>query len=101
MLAIYEADGAADAGRLTAAELATAVITVEAFGSLLGRAAEGAVVSLGAAAGLSRASGLTTAYAVFLVHRGDGSDPLGAPRDRLALPGWFEAADGEVGSWGG
>jgi predicted MFS family arabinose efflux permease len=48
-----------------AAELATAVITAEAFGGLLGQAAGGAVVSLSALMGLSRTSGLTAAYAMF------------------------------------
>jgi MFS family permease len=57
---------AADSG-LTAAELAAAVITAEAFGGLLGRAAGGAVVSLAGTAGLSRSGGLAAAYLLFAV----------------------------------
>ena len=52
-------------GGFGAAELAAAVITAEAFGGLLGRAAGGTVVSLHAVAGLSRAGGLTAAYVLF------------------------------------
>ncbi len=47
------------------AELATAVITAEAFGGLLGGAAGGAAVSLSLAAGLARADGLALAYGGF------------------------------------
>ncbi|HZB49753.1 MAG TPA: hypothetical protein VE547_11735, partial [Mycobacteriales bacterium] len=50
---------------LPAEEVATAVITAEAFGSLLGGAAGGAAVSLSLAAGLPRADGLALAYGGF------------------------------------
>lgn len=48
-----------------AVELATAVITAEAFGSLFGRAAGGALTSLNGTAGMAALIGLSTAYAVF------------------------------------
>lgn len=48
-----------------AVELATAVITAEAFGGLFGRAAGGAITSLNGTAGLAQVGGLSTAYAVF------------------------------------
>lgn len=54
-----------DGSGLNATELATAVITAEAFGSLLGRAGGGAVASLAASAGLSRTNELVAAYTVF------------------------------------
>ncbi|MGI8722135.1 MAG: MFS transporter [Geodermatophilaceae bacterium] len=50
-----------------AIELATAVITAEAFGGLLGRAGGGAIISLNATVGLSQVTGLITAYAVFAI----------------------------------
>ncbi len=50
-----------------AEEVATAVITAEAFGALLGGAAGGAAVSLSLAAGLARPHGLALAYAGFAV----------------------------------
>jgi hypothetical protein len=53
------------AGGLTAAKLATAVITAEAFGGVLGQAAGGAVVWLSATLGLPRSDGLTAAYGMF------------------------------------
>ena len=53
------------AGGLTAAKLATAVITAEAFGGVLGQAAGGAVVWLSATVGLPRSGGLTAAYGMF------------------------------------
>jgi MFS family permease len=46
-------------------ELATAVITAEAFGALLGGAAGGAAVSLSLAGGIARPHGLALAYAAF------------------------------------
>jgi len=52
-------------GGLTAAKLATAVITAEAFGGVLGQAAGGAVVWLSATLGLPRSNGLTAAYGMF------------------------------------
>jgi MFS family permease len=48
-----------------AVALATAVITAEAFGGLLGRAVGGSVVSLAVASGLSPRTGLVAAYAMF------------------------------------
>ncbi|MQA07834.1 MAG: MFS transporter [Pseudonocardiaceae bacterium] len=57
----------ADITRFTAPELATAVITAEAFGSLLGRATGGAITSLGAAADLARTTALIAAYTVFVL----------------------------------
>ncbi|MBA3293006.1 MAG: MFS transporter [Geodermatophilaceae bacterium] len=48
-----------------AVELATAVITAEAFGGLFGRAAGGAITSLNGTAGMAALIGLSTAYAVF------------------------------------
>ena len=48
-----------------AVELATAVITAEAFGGLFGRAAGGAITSLNGTIGLSPVAGLSTAYAGF------------------------------------
>jgi MFS family permease len=53
------------AGGIGAAELATAVITAEAFGGVLGQAAGGAVVWLSATVGLPRSGGLTAAYGMF------------------------------------
>jgi MFS family permease len=50
---------------LGAVELAAAVITAEAFGGLLGRAAGGATLSLAAHAGLSRPGGLVVTYGLF------------------------------------
>jgi len=55
------------------AELATAVITAEAFGGLLGGAAGGAAVSLSLAAGLARPDGLALAYAGFAAVLGAGA----------------------------
>jgi MFS family permease len=54
-------------GGIAAAALAAAVITAESFGGLLGRAGGGAIVSIGAAAGMSRTDCLVTAYVVFAV----------------------------------
>jgi hypothetical protein len=54
-------------GEFDSAELATAVITAEAFGGLLGRAAGGAVASLEATTTLSRQASLMVAYAMFAV----------------------------------
>ena len=53
------------AGGIGAAELATAVITAEAFGGVLGQAAGGAVVWLSATVGMPRSGGLTAAYGMF------------------------------------
>jgi MFS family permease len=54
-------------GEFDSAELATAVITAEAFGGLLGRAAGGAIASLEATTTLSRQASLMMAYAMFAV----------------------------------
>jgi hypothetical protein len=50
---------------LEATTPATAVITAEAFGELLGRAGGGAVVSLATSAGASRTHGLVASYTLF------------------------------------
>ena len=72
-----------DAGGLTAAKLATAVITAEAFGDVLGRAAGGAVVWISATVGLPRSDrphrGVRHVRRV-PVRLGDGCGPLGHSR---------------------
>jgi MFS family permease len=75
-----------DAGGLTAAKLATAVITAEAFGGVLGRAAGGAVVWISATVGLPRSAGLTAAYGMFAVSL--FASAMAAARSATAGPDW-------------